>query len=345
MSHESAQKPSHAVPGPDALIELAKQVLSIEMEGIAAVRDRLDDHAPSAPLLQALHMLAACTGRVVVTGIGKSGLVGRKLAATLSSTGTPAFFLHPVEGAHGDLGSLRDTDVILAISNSGETAELNAVLPAMKSLGAGIIALTGGSESTLARLADVTLNTGVPREACPHGLAPTASTTAVLALGDALAVCLMELKSFTEKDFLRFHPGGSLGQRLRLNVSEVMRTEGLPLLPENSTQAEALHHLDRGKMGAVLLLDPERKVQGILTDGDVRRAVCSGRLNPESPVADIMTRSPRCGSRRDTVAVLLDLMERKAITVLPIVDEEQRLLGMVHMHDLLGQGNVAFSHI
>lgn len=213
----------------------------------------------------------------------------------------------------------------------------------MKSLGAGIIALTGRLESTLARLADVTLDSGVPREACPHGLAPTASTTAVLALGDALAVCLMELKSFTEKDFLRYHPGGSLGQRLRLNVSEVMRTEGLPLLPESSTQAEALRHLDQGKMGAVLLLDPDDRISGILTDGDVRRAVCNERLNPQGPVSDIMTRSPRCGSRQDTVAVLLDLMESRAITVLPIVDDDRRLLGMVHMHDLLGQGSVAFS--
>ncbi len=342
MSCETSQH-SRALSTPDALIDLAQQVLSIEMEGIASVRARLAHHAPDAPLLRALHMLAACTGRVVVTGIGKSGLVGRKLAATFSSTGTPAFFLHPVEGAHGDLGSLRDTDVVLAISNSGETAELNAILPAMKSLGAGIIALTGRLESTLARLADVTLDSGVPREACPHGLAPTASTTAVLALGDALAVCLMELKSFTEKDFLRYHPGGSLGQRLRLNVSEVMRTEGLPLLPESSTQAEALRHLDQGKMGAVLLLDPDDRISGILTDGDVRRAVCNERLNPQGPVSDIMTRSPRCGSRQDTVAVLLDLMESRAITVLPIVDDDRRLLGMVHMHDLLGQGSVAFS--
>ena len=344
MSCEYTRIPFPAGSGPETLIERAKQVLSIEMEGIASVRDRLDDRSPDAPLLRALHMLATCTGRVVVTGIGKSGLVGRKLAATFSSTGTPAFFLHPVEGAHGDLGSLRDSDVILAISNSGETAELNAVLPAMKALGAGIIALTGGVDSTLAHLADVTLNSGVPREACLHNLAPTASTTAVLALGDALAVCLMELKSFTEKDFLRYHPGGSLGQRLRLNVSEVMRTEGLPILPENSTQAEALQHLDRGKMGALLLLDPEKRVCGILTDGDVRRAVCSGQLSPEGPVADIMTRSPRCGNRHDTVAVLLDLMESKAITVLPIVDENRHLLGMVHMHDLLGQGHVTFSH-
>ena len=299
--------------------------------------------AGKAPLVLALGLLAACTGRVVVTGIGKSGLVGRKLAATFSSTGTPAFFLHPVEGAHGDLGSLRKDDVIIAISNSGETAELNAILPALKSLGTSLIAMTGREDSTLGRLADVTLHSGVPREACPHGLAPTASTTAVLALGDALAVCLMQLKSFTEKDFLRYHPGGSLGQRLKLNVSEVMRTEGLPQLSETSLLSEALRQLDQGKLGAVLLLDNEHRISGILTDGDVRRAVCRGTLNPEAPVSTVMTPSPRCGTQSDTVATLLELMESKAITVLPIADEERRLLGMVHMHDLLGQGSVAFS--
>ena len=329
---------------PADLVRLAQDVLNIEKAGLDAVRDRLaTEHPEQSPLIRALALLAGCTGRVVVTGIGKSGLVGRKLAATFSSTGTPSFFLHPVEGAHGDLGSLRKDDVIIAISNSGETAELNAILPALKSLGASLIAMTGHEDSTLARLSDVTLNAGVPREACPHGLAPTASTTAVLALGDALAVCLMEVKSFTEKDFLRYHPGGSLGQRLRLNVSEVMRTEGLPLLPVSSTQAQALHQLDAGKLGAVLLLDGERRVSGILTDGDVRRAVCRGTLQPDAPVAAVMTPSPRCGTKKDTVATLLELMESKAITVLPIVDDGLHLLGMVHMHDLLGQGNIAFS--
>ena len=329
---------------PAALIKLAQDVLTIEKAGLDAVRDRLETASPEqSPLVRALALLAACPGRVVVTGIGKSGLVGRKLAATFSSTGTPAFFMHPVEGAHGDLGSLRKDDVIIAISNSGETVELNAILPALKSLGANLIAMTGREDSTLGQLADVTLNAGVPREACPHGLAPTASTTAVLALGDALAVCLMQVKSFTEKDFLRYHPGGSLGQRLRLNVSEVMRTEGLPLLPSTSLQSEALRQLDEGKLGAVLLLDEDGTVSGILTDGDVRRAVCRGTLHPEDPVSAVMTRAPRCGSRHDTVATLLELMETKAITVLPIVDEERHLLGMVHMHDLLGQGSVAFS--
>lgn len=249
--------------GPAALIKLAQDVLNIRNRRArrrAGPAQRPD--AGKSPLVLALGLLAACTGRVVVTGIGKSGLVGRKLAATFSSTGTPAFFLHPVEGAHGDLGSLRKDDVIIAISNSGETAELNAILPALKSLGTSLIAMTGREDSTLGRLADVTLHSGVPREACPHGLAPTASTTAVLALGDALAVCLMQLKSFTEKDFLRYHPGGSLGQRLKLNVSEVMRTEGLPQLSETSLLSEALRQLDQGKLGAVLLLDGEHRISG-----------------------------------------------------------------------------------
>ena len=323
---------------PTELLSLGKEVLAIEIEGINAVSRRLD-----AAFTDALHLLASCKGRVVVTGIGKSGLVGRKLAATFSSTGTPSFFLHPVEGAHGDLGSLRGDDVILAISNSGETQELNAILPALRSLGNAIIALTGGEGSTLARLADVTINTGVPREACPHGLAPTSSTTAVLALGDALAVCLMRLKAFTEKDFLRYHPGGSLGQRLKLNVREVMRTENLPLLPENATQGQALNSLDVGGLGALLLVDDHKSVRGILTDGDVRRAVCRGLLRPDDTVARIMTRNPRCGHCNDTVAHLLDLMESKAITVLPVVDEENRLLGLVHMHDLLGKGSIPFA--
>ena len=282
-------------------------------------------------------------GRLHVTGIGKCSHVSTYAASLFSSTGNPAYYLHGTEAVHGSCGQLAAGDVVIAISNSGETAELNAILPALKSLGTSLIAMTGREDSTLGRLADVTLHSGVPREACPHGLAPTASTTAVLALGDALAVCLMQLKSFTEKDFLRYHPGGSLGQRLKLNVSEVMRTEGLPQLSETSLLSEALRQLDQGKLGAVLLLDNEHRISGILTDGDVRRAVCRGTLNPEAPVSTVMTPSPRCGTQSDTVATLLELMESKAITVLPIADEERRLLGMVHMHDLLGQGSVAFS--
>ena len=319
-------------------IDLGREVLLTEMEGLRAVHDALDEH-----FVQALALLCACEGRVVVTGIGKSGLVGRKIAATFSSTGTPAFFLHPVEGVHGDMGSLRGTDIVIAISNSGETVELNALLPSLKTQGLKIVALTGRMDSTLGRAATITLNTCVPREACPHGLAPTASTTAVLALGDALAVCLMRMKAFTEKDFLRFHPGGNLGQRLRLNVREVMRTDDLPCLAPEARQQEALDLLNAQRLGAVIVVDADRCVHGILTDGDIRRALCLGLFDSEASVASIMTAAPRCGHVNHSVAQLLDSMEQRRITVLPVVDDTNRLLGMVHMHDLLGQGSVSFS--
>lgn len=329
---------SLAVGMDTTILELGKDVLHIEMEGLAAVRERLDER-----FMQALEILAACRGRLVVTGIGKSGLVGRKLAATFSSTGTAAFFMHPTEAAHGDMGSVRPDDVVLAISNSGETAELSAILPMLRALHVRVVALTGKTRSTLGLAADVVIDTAVPREACPLGLAPTASTTAVLGLGDALAVCLMRLKGFSEKDFLAVHPGGSLGQRLRLSVKQVMRTRDIPAAAEHTPQAEALQRLDKGRLGALLVLGENRGVLGILTDGDVRRALCAGDYAPEAPVCSIMTRSPRCAALDDNVAALLDIMERKSITVLPIVDDHGVLLGIVHMHDLLGQGTVSFS--
>lgn len=319
-------------------LQLGRDVLDIETQGITAVRDRLDENFDTA-----LALLAACKGRLVVTGIGKSGLVGRKLAATFSSTGTAAFFMHPTEAAHGDMGCLRPDDMVLGISNSGETAELSAILPMLRALGVKLVALTGKPQSTLGRAGDVCLNTAVPKEACPLGLAPTASTTAVLALGDALAVCLMRLKGFGEKDFLAVHPGGSLGQRLRLSVSQVMRTQNMPVVAAPATQAQGLALLDAGKLGALIVVDTQNQVLGILTDGDVRRALCLGEYNAASPLEAIMTSNPRCAHLDDNVAVLLDIMERKAITVLPIVGESNTLLGVVHMHDLLGKGAVSFS--
>ena len=317
---------------------LAREVLNIEIEGLAAVRDRID-----GAFTEALALLAGCRGRVVVTGLGKSGLVGRKIAATLSSTGTPAFFLHPVEGAHGDLGMLRPEDVLLAVSHSGETDELNAILPAMRPLCAGLVALTGRADSTLGRLADIVINAAVPREACGMNLAPTASTTAALALGDALAVCLMTWKSFNERDFLKFHPGGSLGRRLSLCVSALMHTENLPVADEGASLGEALAVLHQGGLGAAAIVDAQGKLQGILTDGDLRRLVIAGSFDPALPVAGSMTRAPRSALPSQSVAELLDIMERKAITVLPIVDEAGRLLGLVHLHDLLGKGRLTFA--
>ena len=315
-----------------------REVLDIEIEGLAAVRDALGES-----FSRAVEALSACTGRIAVCGLGKSGLVGRKLAATFSSTGTSAFFLHPVEGAHGDLGALRAQDIVLAISYSGETLELNALLPAIRDLGCLIIALTGNPASGLAQNADITLNCHVPREACAMNLAPTASTTATLALGDALAVCLSESKSFSESDFLKVHPGGALGQRLRLKAEEVMHRADIPTTGPETTIAEALHILDAGGFGAVIVIDATRHLKGILTDGDVRRAARHDRLQGNLPVAGIMTVNPKCGRTGQSAAELLDIMESKAITVLPVVDAEQRLSGIIHLHDLLGKGVLKFA--
>lgn len=317
----------------------AREVLDIEAQGLAAVRDRLD-----GSFVRALELMASCSGRVVVTGLGKSGLVGRKIAATLSSTGTPSFFLHPVEGAHGDLGMIRREDVIVAISNSGETDELNNILPSLKSLAGYVISLTGGLRSTMARLSDVVIDTSVPCEACPLGVAPTASTTAALAVGDALAVCLIEWKSFALEDFRRFHPGGALGQRLTKNVEELMRSSQLPVVPSGVSLGQALTVLNEGRLGCVCVLDPSGRLVGLLTDGDVRRLVCANRLLMGDVVDSVMNASPLHASPGQKAAEVLDLMESRAITVLPVVTPDRTLAGMVHMHDVLGQGRVKFSH-
>jgi arabinose-5-phosphate isomerase len=317
----------------------AREVLDIEARGLAAVRDHLDER-----FVRALEILASCAGRVVVTGLGKSGLVGRKIAATLSSTGTPSFFLHPVEGAHGDLGMIRREDVIVAISNSGETDELNNILPSLKTLAGFVISLTGGLDSTMARMSDVVIDTSVPCEACPLGVAPTASTTAALAVGDVLAVCLIDWKSFALEDFRRFHPGGALGQRLARKVEELMRSDALPVVKSGVCLSQALAVLNAGRLGCVCVLDAAGRLMGLLTDGDVRRLVCDNRLLMDAPVDSVMNASPLYASPGQKAAEVLDLMESRAITVLPVVASDRTLAGMVHMHDVLGQGRVKFSH-
>lgn len=319
-------------------IERGKAVLDIEMEALQSVKERI---GPS--FAEAVDLLAGCTGRVAVTGIGKSGLVGRKIAATLSSTGTAAYFLHPVEGAHGDLGSVREGDVIIAISYSGKTDELNAILPALRSLGAKVVAMTSGLSSPLAALADTVLDLTVPREACPMNLAPTSSTTATLALGDALAVCLMDIKAFTSTDFRRYHPGGALGQRLSLNVGDLMHSGNIPVAPASVRLADALAVQDGGGFGAVLLTDAEGRLAGILTDGDVRRALHQGALDPQRPAGEYMTANPRCAVAGMSAAELMDIMEEKAITVMPVLGADGAVAGIVHMHDLLGKGQVRFA--
>lgn len=320
-------------------LQLAKDVLDVEIEGLRQVRDNL-----GPDYVRALKLLAGCTGRVVVTGVGKSGLVGRKIAATLSSTGTAAYFLHPVEGAHGDLGMIRQGDVVLAISNSGETDELNAILPTLISLGAEVISLTGNLSSTMACQSHVSLSTCVPREACTLGLAPTSSTTATLALGDALAVGLIEWKSFGREDFKRFHPGGDLGRQLNLDIERIMQTEMLPVIASGTCLAEALTILDRGGLGTVIVVDRDNRLLGIMTDGDLRRLLCrKPDYSLDRAIDDYMTPEPKYASLGQRGATILDLMERSAIMVLPVVDQDRVLRGVVHLHDLLGKGRFRFN--
>ena len=319
-------------------LTLAREVLDVEIEGLQAVNKQLGE-----PFVRALTAMAECTGRVVITGVGKSGLVGRKIAATLSSTGTPSFFLHPVEGAHGDMGMIRKEDVVLALSNSGGSDEVNSIIPVLKSLGATIICMTGNTASAMSQLADITIEVNVPKEACPMGLAPTSSTTAQLAVGDALAVCLMEWKSFGKDDFKKFHPGGSLGQRLAMCVDQLMHTENLPVVRDAVTLKDALEVLNSGGLGLVGIVDGNNILKGVLSDGDVRREVCCGPFDLDRPIVDVMTASPRRATIGETSARVLDVMEQNEITVLPVVREDGELVGMVHLHDLLGKGALRFS--
>jgi len=319
-------------------IAQAKDVLTIEAEGILAVREQIGNDFD-----RAVDLVMDCPSRVILAGIGKSGIIGQKIAATLNSTGTASFFLHPVEAMHGDLGIVDSRDVVLAISYSGETPELNLLVNSLKNRAVPIIAMTGNSESTLAKLADAVLNVAVPREACPLGLAPTASTTAALAMGDALAVVLLDRKQFKECDFRRNHPGGSLGERLKVNVSEVMITgEHIPMVPENTSLRQAISTLNAKNLGAVLILDAEQRVAGIITDGDIRRMVAKEVNLDTQRVADHMTPAPKTISKELLAADALSIMQQHEITILPITDTEGRLVGILHLHDLLGKGEFRF---
>ncbi|NOX25976.1 MAG: KpsF/GutQ family sugar-phosphate isomerase [Deltaproteobacteria bacterium] len=315
-------------------ISLAKEVLKIEAEGILAMRERLADG-----FKQAVSLIMACPSRVIITGIGKSGLIGQKIAATLNSTGTSSFFLHPVEAMHGDLGIVDAGDVILAISNSGETTEVNMLLPTFKKRGNQVIAMTGNIHSSLAQAAQAVLDVGVAREACPLGLAPTASTTATLAMGDALAVALLQLKDFKASDFRKNHPGGSLGERLKTNVARVMITGGqVPAIAGTASLRAAINVLNDKNMGAVLIVSPTRQIIGILTDGDIRRIMVKSPGVFEMPVEEVMTTSPKTITADSLAADALSIMQRHEVTVLPVVDEQRTLIGILHLHDLLGKG-------
>lgn len=319
-------------------IEDARTVLRIEEEGLAAIRDRIGHD-----FIKAVELILASSGRVVITGIGKSGLVGQKIAATMNSTGTPSFFLHPVEAMHGDLGMVMAVDVVLAISYSGETNELNGLLTALKKRGNKIIAMTGEEKSTLALASDIMLNIKVPKEACPLGLAPTASTTATLAMGDALAVVLLNRKKFQKEDFRLNHPGGSLGQRLKVRVTEVMFTgRDIPSIAPHAPAREAIRVLNQKNMGVVLVLDDMQKVLGIVTDGDVRRAIVGDKPIAKLNTGQLMSKDPICIDSSRLAADALSIMQSHEITALPIIDDDRTLLGLLHLHNLLGKGEFRF---
>jgi arabinose-5-phosphate isomerase len=319
-------------------IEEARKVLKIEEEGLSAVRRRIGEEFNDA-----VEAMLRCPTRVIITGIGKSGIIGQKIAATLNSTGTPAFFLHPVEAMHGDLGMVAQTDVVIAISYSGGTAELNALLTSLKKRGVTIIGMTGGADSPLAKAADIVLDIAIPREACPLGLAPTTSTTVTLAMGDALAVVLLNKKKFQESDFRQNHPGGTLGQRLKVKVSEVMVSgPRVPVIQVDRSAIDAVQVLNAKNLGAVLIVNEDDEVAGILTDGDVRRYIADQKTFRDLMVRDVMTPNPISIDGNMLAADALSVLQRHEITILPIVSGAKQLLGMLHLHDLLGKGEFRF---
>jgi arabinose-5-phosphate isomerase len=284
-------------------------------------------------------LIASSRGRVIVAGVGKSGLIGRKIAATLTSTGTPAAFLHPVESVHGDLGIVGPDDVAILLSKSGETAEMMPLLQELKRLGVRVIAITGDPKSTLGRAADATLDAGVPEEACPHDLAPTTSTTAALALGDALGVALLEHKGFRREDFARLHPGGSLGKKLLTTVAEVMEEEHLPVLPVTATMRDAIVPLAE-RRGLVVLSEGDGRVSGVVSAGDLARLLERSAEPFTMPVSEVMTRAPRMARADELASGVVFRMERFGIMAMPVLDADERLVGIVHLHDLLRAGVV-----
>ena len=318
------------VASPQRLIAQAREVLRIEAEAVARLAERVGE-----PFARACALILACPGRVVVSGMGKSGHVARKTAATLASTGTPAFFVHPAEASHGDLGMVTRDDVFIAMSNSGTTEELLTIVPIVKRQGAKLVAVTGNPDSALARLADVHLDAGVEREACPLNLAPTASTTAALALGDALAVALLDARGFGPLDFARSHPGGALGRRLLTRVADLMHVgDALPRVPTGSRLVDAILEITRKRMGMTAVVDRSGRMAGIFTDGDLRRLLEQGREVQGLHVDEVMTRRPRTIGSQALAAEAVRLMEEHRINQLLVVDDE-RLVGAIGIHDLL----------
>jgi len=313
------------------LRRLAERVLRLEAEAILGLIPKLDERFE-----RAVALLRACGGRVIVTGMGKSGLIGRKIASTLASTGTPAYFLHPAEGVHGDLGMVARGDVVLALSNSGETDEVLAILPPLKRLGVPIVLLTGNPSSALARQCEVVLDVSVPEEACPMNLAPTSSTTAALAAGDALALALLDLRGLRPEDYAALHPRGSLGWRALFRVADLMLTgEAVPVVPESTPLREVIVEMTRKRKGVTTVIDGAGRLAGVITDGDLRRLYLRGKSIDDLTAGQVASREPKTIHADDLAAKAIEVMETWQITSLVIVDQARRPVGLIHMHDIL----------
>lgn len=318
----------------NSVCDLAKEVLQIEADSIVNLIDRI-----GSDFEDAINILHSCKGRVIVTGMGKSGHIGKKIAATLSSTGTPSYFLHPAESTHGDSGLITRDDVVIAISNSGETAELMNLLPLIERFGVKMVAMTGKKESTLGKKADVVLDISVEKEACPLGKAPTASTTATLAMGDAIAICLLKKRGFTEEDFLMFHPSGALGRGVLYQVSDLMITgDRIPVANENNSFHDTIQLISAKKLGCAIIVNDNGVMQGILTDGDIRRTLLKFENTSSLLAKDVMTQNPKVILHNDLAAKALHIMEKYSITALAVCDEQRVPVGMIHIHDLLKAG-------
>jgi arabinose-5-phosphate isomerase len=334
VTHEKTLPKAFDVDSAQRALELARETLQIEADAIIALKNRISNR-PDDNFAQAVALLLGCSGRVVVSGIGKSGHIARKIAATLSSTGTPALFIHPAEAAHGDLGMVTENDAFVAISNSGETSELMSIVPLVKRMGAKLIAMTGNDTSNLALLANVHLNVGVAKEACPLNLAPTASTTATLALGDALAVALLDARGFREEDFARSHPGGALGRRLLTHVRDVMRTgDAVPAVAADVSLSGALLEITRKGMAMTAVVDTDGHVIGIFTDGDLRRLFEKKQDFTSLSIADVMHPGPHAIGPDQLAVEAVELMEKFRINQLLVSDATGKLVGALHIHDL-----------
>lgn len=320
-----------------SILEIAQKVLKTEADAVSALIEKLN-----SAFEKAVEIIYNSKGRVVVTGMGKSGLVGKKIAATLASTGTPAFFMHPAEASHGDLGMVTSDDVIIAISNSGETEELVGLIPFLKRFNVNLISMTGNPDSTLSKAADVTLDVSVKEEACPLGIVPTASTTAAMAMGDALAVALLTKRGFKEEDFAFFHPGGSLGKKLLIRVKDLMHTgDALPLIYPETSMTKAVMEISSKRLGVTIVADADKKILGIVTDGDLRRGIEKwGKPFFDMMAEEAMTKNPKTISEDELAVKALAIMERHSITSLVVPDGEGRAKGIIHLHDILKQGIV-----